>query len=113
MASSSSTMSSLGIGFGLRQLYPHGGPDPLLGAERDLAAHPLHEILADRQAEARTAGGASPRVEALEEVGEVLFGDASCPVLDGYRGPGDAQPHRLVRIRMLDGVGYGGQECLL
>src|SRR5918994_911090 len=95
MASSSSTMSSLGIGFGLRQPYPHGGPDALLGADRDLAAPSLHEVLADRQAEARTGGRASPRVEALEDVGEVLLGYAPCPVLDGHSGPGEAQSHRL------------------
>src|SRR5918997_2761267 len=113
MASSSSTMSSLGIGFGLRQPYPHGGPDALLRANRDLAAHPLHEVLADRQAEARTGGGAFPRVEALEDVGEVLLGYTSCPVLDGHGGPGEAQSHRLAGVRMLDGVGYGDQDRLL
>src|ERR671911_65967 len=105
MASSSSTMSTLGIGFGLWQPYPHGGPDTLLGADRDLATHPLHEILADWQAETKAAGGASPRVEALEEVGEVLFGDTSCPVLNGHRCSGDPHSHHPVGIRMLDGVG--------
>src|SRR3712207_9090261 len=92
MASSSSTTSSLGIGFGLRQPYAHGGPYPLLGADRNFAAHSLHEVLADRQAEARTAGGAFPRVEALEDVGEVLLGYASRSVLDDHRGPGEPHP---------------------
>src|SRR4051812_42378128 len=108
MASSSSTMSTLGIGFGLRQLYSHGGPDALLGAYRDLAAHPLHELLADRQPEAKAARGVFPRrIEAFEEVGEVLFGDTSGLVLDGHRCPGEAQPHGLAEAGMLDGVGYG------
>src|SRR5215204_1729354 len=113
MASSSSTMRTLGIGFGLRQPYPHGGPDALLGADRYRAAHPRHEILAYRQAQTKAAGGASARVEALEEVGEVLFGDASCPVLNGHRCSGDPHSHHPVGVRMLDGVGYGDQKCLL
>src|SRR3712207_2519652 len=113
MASSSSTMSTLGIGFGLRQLYPHGGPDALLGADRDLAVHLLHEILADRQAETGATGGTFPRVEAFEEVGEVLLGYASRFVLDGHRCSGEAQPHRLAGIRMLYGVCDGDQERLL
>src|SRR5687767_12424394 len=95
MASSSSTMSTLGIGAGLRQLHPHGGPDARLRAYQDLPAHPLHELLADRQAETEATGGAFPRVVALEEVGEVLFGDTSGLVLDGHRCPGEAQPPRL------------------
>src|SRR5215211_2685739 len=113
MASSSSTMSTLGIGFGLRQFYPHGGTDALLGADRDLAVHLLHEILTDRQAETSATGGTFPRVEALEEVGEVLLGYAFRFVLDGHRRPGDAKPYRLAGIRMLDGVCDGDQERLL
>src|ERR687889_12073 len=113
MASSSSTMSTLGIGFGLRQLYPHGGTDALLGADRDLAVHLLHEIFANRQAETSATEGTFPRVEAFEEVGEVLLGYASRFVLDGHRCSGDAQPYRLAGIRMLYGIGYGNQERLL
>src|SRR3712207_594500 len=113
MESSSSTTSSLGIRFGLRQFYPHGCPHALLGANRDLAAHSLHEILADRQAEARTAREAFPRVEALEDVGEILLRYASCSVLDGHRGPRETQSHHLAAFRMLDGIGYGDQERLL
>src|SRR3712207_6554678 len=112
MASSSSTMSTLGIRFRLWQLYPHRGPDAHLGANRHLAAHSLHEILADRQTKTKAARGTSTRVEALEEVGEVLPGDASGPILDGHGCSGDAHSHRLVDIRMLDGVGYGDEECL-
>src|SRR5215211_7552231 len=113
IASSSSTMSTLGIGFGLRQLYPHGGPDALLGADRDLAVHLLHEILADRQTETSAPGGTLPRVEAFEEVGEVLLGYASRFVLDGHRCSGDPQPYCLAGIRMLYGVCDGDQERLL
>src|SRR5918998_729878 len=114
MASSSSTISTLAVIVGFRQLYPHGGPDALLGADRDLPSHPLHELLTDRQPEANAAGGVSPRrIEAFEEVGEVLFGDASGLVLDGHRCPGEAQPHHLAGAGMLDSVGYGDQERLL
>src|SRR3712207_3638286 len=100
MASSSSTMSTLGIEFGLRQLYPHGGPDALRGADRDLTIHLLYEILANRQAETSATGGTFPRVETLEEVGEVLLGYASRFVLDDYRCSGDVQPYRLAGIRV-------------
>src|SRR5215210_1796586 len=113
MASSSSTMSTLGIGFGLRQLYSHGGPDALLGADRDLAVHLLHEIPANRQAETSATGGTFPQVEAFEDMGEVLLSYASCFVLDGHRCPGDAQPYRLAVNRMLYGVCDGDQERLL
>src|ERR671916_2860019 len=113
MALSSSTMSTLGIGFGLRQLYPHGGPHALLGADRDLAVHLLHEILANRQAETSTTGGTLPRIETLEEMGEVLLGYASRFVLDGNRCSGDAQPYRIAGIRVLYGVCDGDQERLL
>src|ERR671910_1942771 len=113
MASSSSTMSTLGIGFGLRQLYPDGGADALLGVDRDLAVHLLHKVLANRQAETSATGGTFPRVEAFEEVGEVLLGYASRFVLDGHRGPGEAQPYCLAGIRMLYGVCDGDQERLL
>src|SRR5215208_2327839 len=113
MASSSSTMSTLGIGFGLRQFYPDGGPDALRGADQDLASHLLHKILANRQAETSATGGTFPCVEAFEEVGEILLGYASRFVLDGHRCSGDAQPYRLAGIRMLDGIGYGNQERLL
>src|SRR3712207_8602794 len=104
MASSSSTMSTLGTGFDLRQLYPHGSPDALLGADRDLAVHLLHEILANRQAETGATRGPFPCVETLEEVGEVFLGYAPRFILDGHRCPRDAQPHRLAGIRMLYGV---------
>src|SRR3712207_4871582 len=113
IASSSSTMSTLGIGDGLRQLYPHGGPDALLRAYQDLPAHPLHEVLTDRQAETKPAGGAFAQVVALEEVGEVLLGDASGLILDGHRCPREAQLHTLAGAGMLNSVGYGDQECLL
>src|SRR5215207_1436428 len=101
MASSSSTMSTLGIGFGLRQFYPHGGTDALLGADRDLAVHLLHEILANRQAETSATGGTSPRVEAFEEVGEVLLGYASRFVLDGHGCSGAAPPYFRAGFRLL------------
>src|SRR5215207_6334310 len=104
MASSSSTMNTLGIGFDLRQLYPHGSPDALLGADPDLAVHLLHEILANRQAETSATRGTLPRVEAFEEVREVLLGYAFRFVLDSHRCSGDAQPYRLAGIRMLYGV---------
>ena len=104
---------ALGIGFGLRQLYPHGGTDALLGADRDLAVHLLHEILANRQAETSATEGTFPRVEAFEEVGEVLLGYAARLVFDGHRCSGDAQPYRLAGIRMLYGVCDGDQERLL
>src|ERR671917_2334790 len=113
MALSSSTMSTLGIGLGLRQLYPHGSPHTLFGADRDLAVHLLHEVLANWQAETGAIGGTLPRVEAFEEVGEVLLGYASRFVLDGHRCSGDAQPYRLAGIRMLYGVHDGDQERLL
>src|SRR5918997_3999087 len=113
MAASSSTMSTLGIGAGLWQLYPHAAPDARLRAHRNLPAHPLHEVLANRQAEAEAAGGALPRVVPLEEVGEVLLGDAPGPVFDGHRRTREAQPHRLAGTGMLDGVGHGDQERLL
>src|ERR687889_1000126 len=113
MASSSSTMSTLGIGFGLRQLYPHGGSDALLGVDRHLAVHLLHEILADRQAETGATGGTFPGVEAFEEVGEVPLGYASCFVLDAQRCSGYTQPHRLAGVRMLYSVCDGYQERLL
>src|SRR5215217_3389574 len=113
MALSSSTMSTLGIGFGLRQLYPHEGPHTLLGADRDLAVHLLHEILANRQAETGATRGTFPSVETLEEVGEVLLGNASRFVLDGHRCSGDAQAHRLAGIRVLYGVCDGDQQRLL
>src|SRR5918993_1255860 len=113
MALSSSTMSTLGIGFGLRQLYPYGGPDALLGADRDLAVHLLHEIPANRQAETSPIGGNFPRVEAFEEVGEILLSYAYRFVLDGNRCSGDAQRYRVSGIRMLYGVCDGDQERLL
>src|SRR5215212_11425495 len=113
IAASSSTMSTLGIRFRLRQLYPDGCPDALLRADRDLPAHPLYEILANRQAETSATGGTFPCVEAFEEVGEILLGYTSRFVLNGHRGPGDAQPYRLARIRMLYGVCDGDQERLL
>src|SRR3712207_4902783 len=113
MASSSSTMSTLGIGAGLRQLYPHGSPDALLGADRDLAVHLLHEIPANRQAETSATGGTFPYVEAFEEVGEILLVYASPFVINGHRCSGDEKSYRLAGVRMPDGVGYGDQECLL
>src|SRR5687767_9330744 len=113
MALSSSTIKTLGIGFGPRQLYPHGGPDALLGADQDLAVHLLHEVLANRQAKTGATGGTFPRVETLERVGEVLLGYASRFVLDGHRCPGDAQPYRLAGVRMLYGVHDGYQKRLL
>src|SRR5215208_265761 len=113
IAASSSTMSTLGIRFRLRQLYPDGCPDALLRADRDLPAHPLYEILANGQAETSATGGTFPCVEAFEEVGEVLLGYASRFVLDGHRCSGDAQPYRLAGIRMLYGVCDRDQERLL
>src|SRR5215211_1527949 len=114
MASSSSTMSTLGIGVGLRYRYSHEGPYAALGAYRDLAAHPLHELLADRQPEAKAARGIFAwRIEAFEEVGEILLRYASGLVLDGHRRPGDKHSHLLARIRVLDRIGYGDQERLL
>src|SRR3712207_7206564 len=45
------SISTLAVIVDFRQLYPHGGSDALLGADRDLPSHPLHELLTDWQPE--------------------------------------------------------------
>ena len=45
-----------GSGHAGRDLEPEGGSDAANALDADFAAHQLHELLRDRQAEARAAG---------------------------------------------------------
>src|SRR5918992_3373138 len=58
-AGSSSTISMLGIYARLPQLDLDRGPYPFSGANRDVAPHPLGEVLTDGQPETEALGAAS------------------------------------------------------
>src|SRR5215210_3684494 len=112
-AGASSTISILGIRLHLRQLDLDCCADPFLGANGDIASHPLGELFTYRKSQAEALRASLSPVEALENMGKVDRAYPGSFVFYRNGAISHAQSYFPTTDGILDGVAEQDQEHLL